>query len=392
MSRKKNFLEDNPGRDSFGRLRVSQPYTLFDSSFQYNKLPILWNEKIVGGASSTHRPNTSSIDMTVSSTNDRIVRQTKSYFKYLPGKSHQIYITNCLDANDSGVYKRVGYFDDNNGIFLEKYESDINLVLRSKITGSVVDTKIAQVDWNIDSYSVLRSTLSNFFVIDLQWLGVGRVRCGFMVDGQIRYVHEFKYSNILNTVYMTTATLPIRYEIKRFSGSGDSTLKQICSSVNSEGGYEKYGLIFSADTKASSISISQRRPVLSIRPKLLFNSIENRVPIFVQGTHLNLTAPAKYEIVLNPVLSSGTSWSDIDTNSCMEHDYQSSGISGGTTIKSGYVSPTYWVGGIFKEELEKIPLSLNIDGDSQDILTLVLTPTSVEGTAALASISWRELQ
>jgi hypothetical protein len=78
--------------------------------------------------------------------------------------------------------------------------------------------------------------------MDLEWLGVGTVRIGFVIDGNFHVCHRFNHANLIASTYITTASLPIRYEITNTGATtGASTLKQICSSVLSEGGYELRG-------------------------------------------------------------------------------------------------------------------------------------------------------
>jgi len=179
-----------PAHDAFGRLRISDPLTIFDSQFTYNKQPFLWNEIIVGSANSTHLSNESSISMNVSTgATDSIIRQTKEYFHYQPGKSLLTMMTFCFGTSHINNSQKLGYFDVNNGIYLEYTNSVLYICKRSYVTGVVSDNRIAQTNWNIDNLTGtggknnisnidLDPTKSQIFLIDLEWLGVGRVRVG----------------------------------------------------------------------------------------------------------------------------------------------------------------------------------------------------------------------
>ncbi len=384
---------DNASVDAFNRLRTSNPYVLYDHQFQYGKGDLFWNEKITGGASSTHIPSESSIDLTVTNANDEIIRQTKKYSRYVPGKSQLILFTFVLGAGDSNVRKRVGYFDDNNGIYLENAGGSLRWVVRSKATGSVVNNEVSQENWNIENYRDIDITKAQIGVVDIEWLGVGRVRVGFVVDGKIIYVHEFLHTNKLDKVYMTTANLPVRYEIKRTSGTGSATLKQICCSVSSEGGYEKRALTFPASNGSTGITLSARRPILSIRPKTTFNSLENRVLIEPKSTEILATSnPVFYEIVYNGTLAAA-SFTDVDNNSAVEYDVAATGIIGGTVIKAGYAG--VGVGSSAQIQsvdlLSKLVLGLDIAGTSQDTLTIVATNIG-NNPVAYGNITWMESQ
>lgn len=384
---------DNPSVDAFGRLRTSDPYILYDHQFQYGKGDLFWNEKITGGASSAHVAAESSINLTVTSTNDEIIRQTKKYMRYVPGKSQLIFFTFVLGSQDSGVRKRVGYFDDNNGVFLENTGSGLKWVIRSKASGTVAVNEVDQDDWNIEKYKEIDITKAQIAVIDIEWLGVGRVRVGFVKDGKVFYVHEFLHTNVLNKVYMTTANLPMRYEIKRISGTGENSLKQICCSVSSEGGYEKRGLSFSASNATNGVTLTARRPILSVRPKTTFNSIENRILIEPKNIELLATAnPVYYEVIYNGSLS-GASFSGVSSSSAVEYDASATGITGGTVIRTGYVGAG--VGNSAQVQtpdlLNKLVLGLDVAATAQDTLTIVATNIG-NNPVAYGNITWLESQ
>lgn len=387
------FFGDNASTDAFGRLRTSDPYILYDHQFQYSKGDLFWNEKITGGATSTHVASESSISLSVTNTNDEIIRQSKKYVRYVPGKSQLIFFTFVLGAGDDNVRKRAGYFDDNNGIYLENIGNSLKWVIRSKTDGSVSVNEASQADWNIERFSNIDITKAQIAVIDVEWLGVGRVRVGFVVDGKIIYVHEFLHANNLSKVYMTTANLPIRYEIKRTSGTGAASLKQICCSVSSEGGYEKRGLSFSASNGTSGYTLSARRPILSIRPKTTFNSIENRILVEPKNIELLATAnPIFYEVIYNGTLGGG-SFSGVSSNSCVEYDVSATGITGGTVIRTGYVGAGVGQSAQVQSPdlLNKIVLALDIAGTSQDTLTIVATNIG-NNPVAYGNITWLESQ
>ena len=81
----------------------------------------------------------------------------------------------------------------------------------------------------------------------MQWLGVGRVRVGFNINGVIYYAHYFNNANNLGSVYMSTPNLPVRYEVS--STGGSVTLDQICCTVQSEGGNSQMGTIRSINSR-----------------------------------------------------------------------------------------------------------------------------------------------
>lgn len=390
---------DSPAIDAFGRLRISQPFSLSEHQHQYDKGTLLWNEKITGGATSTHLQNEAAIQLAVSSTNDEVIRQTKKYHRYIPGKSHLIYFTFVFGEYSSGVTKRAGYFDTNNGIYFEQTSTGGKWVIRTSTSGSVEETDASDEVWNVDTSTGIDFSKAQIGVIDVEWLGVGRVRVGFVIDGKISYVHEFKHANLTDKVYTKTANLPVRYEIKRVSGSGLATMKQICYSVISEGGYEKRGLTFSASNGISGKTLSSRRPIVSIRPKTTFGtgSGVNRVGIDIDtyGVFAE-NESVYYEVVYNGTLS-GASFSGVSDYSSIEYDTSATGIVSGVIVDVGYVAASAQnahksiPGQENQSALSKLTLSLDIDGANPTPLTIVATNLG-NSPVAYGAIRWSEYQ
>jgi len=232
--------------DAFGRIRGSAPYTLFDSQNRYAKND-LFSESTTGSATVTYDANASTVQLNVTAASgDEVVRQTYRSFSYQPGKGLLVMNTFVMPTANSNQRIRIGYFNTENGVFLEREGTAIYLTRRTYVTGTAIDTRVAQADWNGDKLNgtgasgyTLDLTKAQIFWEDFEWLGVGSVRCGFVINGETIICHTFQNANNLTSVYMTTAILPVRYEITNFGASTAATLKQICSTVISEGGYEK---------------------------------------------------------------------------------------------------------------------------------------------------------
>ena len=229
--------------DAFGRLRVSNPVTLFDSQNRYIDGDQFSNITATGG-NVVYVANESSFNLNVSAASgSSVIRQSKTVQGYQPGKSLLIMNTFAMATLKANCRQRVGYFTADNGIYFEAVGTQLNLVIRSSTTGSVVEERIPQASWNgntLLSGTVLDPTLTQIFWCDVEWLGVGNVRTGFVINGVFIVCHTFQHANQPGntTVYMTTATLNPRYEITNTGAtSGASTMKQICSTVISEGGY-----------------------------------------------------------------------------------------------------------------------------------------------------------
>ena len=227
--------------DAFGRLRVSNPVTVFDSQNRYIDGE-QFSSNNSGSGSVTYNPNSSNFTLSVSGNGDEVIRQAKRVNLYQPGKSLLIMNTFVFNTPTANLRQRVGYFTTQNGIFLEADGTDVYIVKRSYTTGSAVDTRIAQSNWNGDTFDgngasgiTLDVSKTQILWTDIEWLGVGSVRVGFVIDGAFHVVHTFHHANSLTDVYMTTASLNCRYEITSTGASGN--MRQICSTVISEGGY-----------------------------------------------------------------------------------------------------------------------------------------------------------
>lgn len=390
--------------DSFGRNRVSNPVTLFDCQFHYDTQPLLWETVTVTGGSATHVPARAAVDMALTTANAAsVVRQTRRYFRYQPGKSQLIMMTGVMGAAKAGVRQRIGYFDAANGLFFEGTSEGLSVVVRSSTSGSPSDTHISQSSWNIDPLNgtgpsgiMLDLSKTQIFLIDFEWLGVGTVRYGFVINGIIYYVHAQNNANSLTTVYMSTANLPLRYEITNTSETASgTTLSQICSTVISEGGFEsERGLVFSANVGVTPISVTSRQPVLTIRPKTTLNSIAVRGSIIpLEYYILTGTNGALIELVYNGTLLGGAgAYTSANTSSLVEYNIDRTGITGGYVINSFYVPSGVGTAKIaLSNDIEsKLGLALDVAGSVQDRLSIVAT--ALTGTSTVnAAVTWKEL-
>ena len=385
--------------DAFGRARSSSPYTLFDSQNRYAKND-LWSEATSTGGTITYDANASTVELNVTtSSGSEVVRQTFRSFSYQPGKSLLTFNTFVMPTAQANQRIRLGYFSTQNGVFLERDGTTVYIVRRTFVSGAAVDTRVAQADWNGDK---LNGTGDSGFTLDLtkaqilwedfEWLGVGSVRVGFVIDGKIITCHTFQNANNLTSVYMTTAILPLRYEITNTSATAASaTLKQICSTVISEGGYEK-----KVATKVARMTTSNTGVSTSFVPLVSIRLAAGRTGAVVipDGYSVLPTASASttFEIVMvkNPTLT-GASWG-ASASSNVEQDISATSFTGGTIIHSQYVQSSNQAqgastnGGDYNWDMQ---LGATIGGTS-DIYTIAVRTTSGTQTA-IGSMSFWDL-
>jgi hypothetical protein len=389
-------------KDSFGRIRVSDPYTIFDSKQLTDSQPFYWDTTTSGtGTTIVHSSARASSSLNLTTTNNAYaIRQTKKYFNYQPGKSFLIYLTAVMNSPQNGLVQRVGYFDASNGIYFELYENEIKICIRSATSGVVDTTEVYQSNWNIDTMDgsgvsgiTLDITKAQIFVIDLEWLGVGSVRLGFVIDGALHYIHKFNHANNIDSVYMSTPNLPIRYEIRNITTTNtNSTLEAICAAVLSEGGYTiSKNLVRSVNTGITKIEVNDTYPHKPLI-QLKLQSAKNRTIAELLDFDIICTSgnDMLWQLLLNPTMSDLNGFTDASNSSISYKLGGTSSInSAGTVIASGYFATQ--ANGVASVLNQNIELTSNINGLSD---LMVLSVQRVSGNQAedvFASITWREI-
>lgn len=394
--------------DAFGRSRTSDPVTLFESSNRYQDNG-KFNTDLTGAANTVFNSSTSAVELTVgTTTGDSAIRETKRVFAYQPGKSLLVLNTFVL-PNKENVRSRVGYFDVENGVFLEKNGTSApQFTIRSSSSGSLVDNTIPQSSWNIDTLDgsgpsglTLDITKAHIFWTDIEWLGVGSVRCGFVINGQFIHCHTFHHANIVGTTYMTTACLPVRYEITNTGNTSSETiLQQICSAVISEGGYQLSGSPYSIGTGIGAAQIKDIPtagtyiPVIAIRLK---SGREGKIVLpkdismigIGNNTRLAWRVYNGSDIALTGTNTSFLSASD---DSAVEYCTTATGFTGGYVLKEGYTSITNQsVGTVSLADGDfRYQLTRNTFTGNRDIFLLAATGAA-NGDDVAASIMWEEV-
>jgi hypothetical protein len=391
--------------DAFGRLRVSNPYTLFDSAHRYVDNG-KWAESTTAGGSSSFNGDQGLIDMNVTTASGaEVLRETTRVFNYQPGKSLLSILSFNFNEAKSNLRQRIGYFGTENGFYLEQDGTEEPaFVKRSSVTGSLVNTVIKQTDWNVDQLngtgpSGINLDLSKVQIVwfDFEWLGSGTVRCGFIINGAYVHCHSFQHANEIQGTYVTTATLPVRVEITNTDvTASSSTLKQICATVLSEGGYEIRG--DGAEAKLPIASprdltlVSTKYPVISLRLKA--DKLDG-VAILDSLNVLGITNNANYcwEIVQNGTTTGGT-WTTTSTDSLVEYNITATGYSqgdgevltAGFSVGSNQGSTT---SELHRSDLLQYQLERN-SFTSTPFEMILIASTDVAGSDILASVGWQE--
>jgi hypothetical protein len=387
--------------DAFGRLRVSNPLTIFDSKNIMSQ-NTLFNATTANGGSVTYTANKSTVNLNVTeAASSKTVRQSNRVMSYQPGKSLLIFNTFVMNEPTTNLKQKVGLFDTNNGIFFTADGTTLKIVRRTFTSGAAVDTEISQSSWNGDKLDGtgasgfdLDPATSNILFIDIEWLGVGSVRVGFVINGQLITAHTFLNANNLTTVYMQTANLPIRYEIERAGTltAGTYTLQQICSSCISEGGYSPQGLeqMISTATVSAGVNLSTANTYYNIATIRIKASRPYAVIVPAGVDVLNISnGDFEWGLFINATLTSSFSYTSFSDN--VEYDLQTTEFAtAGTRIAGGYLggkTAPFTLGGDFIAFANQ--LGQTIAGVS-DTLTLGVRPGTANGDVS-GLLKWYDL-
>jgi hypothetical protein len=391
--------------DAFGRLRASTPLTLFDSSHRYRDNG-LWNTDTATGGTTAFNANEGLVELSVTTTSgSRVYRETSKVFSYQPGKGLLVMSTFVMSPAKTNLRQRVGYFGTQNGLYIELDGNTLSFVERSLVTGSVTETRVNQANWNIDKLDgtgpsglTLDITKAQILWMDIEWLGLGTVRMGFVIDGKFIHCHSFNHANLITSTYITTASLPLRYEIENTgTTSTASTLKQVCSTVISEGGYELRGAQLAVGVPVTApvtlATAGTYYPLISLRLK----ATPNRLDAIVIITALSVLGTSNNTIYNWQVVASGTTsggtWVSAGTDSAVEYKIDGGSITGGRILASGYInstnqsSPTV---DILKEALFTTQLERNTFTGTPFELTLAIT-ASTNASVAHGSVDFEEI-
>ncbi len=399
-------VKGHPETDAFGRLRISNPFTLFDSKQIFDALPLVWDDSEVSGTgtSSTYSTLHARSQLAVGTAAGKRVRQTFERFNYQSGKGQEVILTGVIGVGAGGITQEIGYFDDDNGLFFRNKDAVLSVARRTGVTGSAVDEVVSQADWNMDTLDgngpsgiTLSRDKSQIFFMDFEWLGVGSAHFGFFIDGRLIYVHEFAHANDLATVYMSTPNLPVRYSIENDGTGPASTLDHLCSTVISEGGQQHNGVIHHKGTAGAHVDMAVENTLYAI------------MGIRLKSTHLGMTVEMlklavtlqtnshdiEWVLIFDPSIAGTPSWTSL-TNSAIEFflGVSDTVVTGGSHIDAGYLATG--AGQSASANVDDVPenalrLGSTIAGVPN---TIVLCARPISGATDVdveGGLTWREL-
>jgi len=382
-------FKDNANLDAFGRLRVSNITTLLDVTHKYDKSPKIMDEEVSAGSTSTYISSGSCVEMVVGGVNGYVVRQSKTKATYQPGKS-QIFEASFSNFNlESGITKRVGYFTSTtastfntnfDGFFLESdgttnvisfqiWRGGTNIYSASTSSWSTDEINPATIDWS----------LTNLMFVDFQWLGVGRVRFGMVLNGITYIFSEYTAANNIGSVYMESADKPIRYEARTTGSTG--TFREICSQVSSEGAVNRLTTPFIAASTGttSMVSSGTKYAYIGLKPNFGYEDIS----ILAKQVSILNTSNDNYLVTveINPTISGSYSFTtNNDTNILESFGNGSQTVTTAGTIISGFIGEAGTQAlSTLQVDDNQIRVGSNING-TLDEMWICITPLSANAT------------
>jgi hypothetical protein len=383
---------DSPNLDAFGRLRTAAVQNLVDIKHVYDKNPLQINEVTAGTATSIFNQEYARVRMSTSANNDLVIRQGKTHPIYQPGKSQLFQASFSNFQLETNVIKRVGGFTSTtastynsvfDGFFLESNGVTNTISFQIWRSGTTVYSAATTV-WDNNGFDPVGINWSNtnLMSVDYQWLGVGRMRFGLDIAGQLFYFTEHNCANNEPNVYMSSPNQPIRYEIRQV-GVGSGYFDMICSQVSTEGAlnglYSTVGI--QNATNADLNSSGTKYPYIGYRLKQGYKSVTSQ---YSSLSILNTTND-NYLVTIefNPTLSVTPSWTDIPNS-----PFQYSIYNG--TVTATITSPGHIMSSLIGElgtsalttikvDDNQIRVGSNVNG-TLDEMWVCITPLSASAT------------
>jgi hypothetical protein len=427
------FIVDNGTElplDPFARVRVSQPntmYQLMSNTFlgTVNTKQVHQVSEFVSAAGGTSVVSESdgTVVMSVTAADALVVRQSRQYIPYQPGKGRLVFMSGMLTTSTgggvSGATSRLGIFDDHNptearigaGHFFELSGTTLSVVERSMgedVSGNVVETRIPRSSWNgdrLDGSGPSKFTIDlsrmQLFWMDMEWLGVGFVRFGVVHEGKLVICHTIYHTNALTGTYTRTPKLPVRFEISSSGAfAGEASMKMACATVISEGGYVPRGIPMDLPQDvAITLGTNNVTPVLalSLRPES-YAVRATLIPRSVSVACID-NQPVWYQVLL--AFSQPTSplitWTNVNTSLSLARYSATPGIlpttniysfAGGVTVARDQTKFEFTP----EQGLDGIPFLSGSYSGVPDILYVAVKRLKSTATTVHVTVTWDELQ
>lgn len=350
--------------DAAGLTRVSSPNLLSEYICSYDALEAEFSTELFGSSpSSTYLSDECAVRLQIGTdTGSYVYRTSDKYHFYQPGYGQLITITAaCGDTGKSNVRRRWGYFDGYDGMFFELDGTALSVCVRSSSTGSVVEDRATQANWNVDKVNGaggltnlskidLDPSKINIYWIDFLWLGAGVTRFGiFDPDGTRITIHKFYHANSITVPYLGRPQLPVRFELENTGTSvSTSELKVVCASVSTDGNViparSKMSRKHTGISNLVTITDGYYTPVISFRSALTFNGLKNRMMSLPEFFSFRIKDNDTHVKIVKNATLAGESFS-VYPNSALEIDGYATSFIDGEDLAGWMFGP-----GVYRED------------------------------------------
>lgn len=394
--------------DAFGRQRVGQPVLELDAKFTSDLMPDDFNAPVAGGGTVAKTAGTTRAALSVAAAGDSAALTLRYPLLYRAAQSQLIAMTGVMAAGAANLTQRIGYFDATDGIDLRMVGTALSFAIVDSF-GAATDA-VAQAAWNIDRFDgagpsrmTLDTSKGFILAIDMQYLGVGRVRCGFFcADGCLRWAHEFRHVGTALAPYMRTANLRPAWSISAGVGYADGarSMYAICVGAVREGAHEEPGRSISVDRGQSVpyAATANLDAILAVRLKSAYAATATARPVecSVTSTASNVIryTMVKMRAADVPVAITGGVWTSCGEWSALEYSVVTATIT--PTVRdvvydSGHVVATATSKGTVSREVARAaPIGTSAAGASDIILVAVTRQEAGSAASALASMRVEE--
>lgn len=403
------YVADSANLTAFSRMRVSEARLLGDYRYMYGSgTSIMMNDlTATGGTLVADQPRNCYIASVTTANGSRVVRQTKKYHPYTSGTSTLGMITFVMNPGKTNLVQAVGMFDDLNGVFFRMNGLTPEFVIRK----NGVDVEVvSQANWNQSTLSYLDFSKAQILIIDYQWLGVGRVRIGFVHNGVPVYGHHFNHSNIVTEVYMNQPSLPFRWEIYNSGSTATiSSLMMICASAYVEGtvGINSFTKAVSTGI-ASEVSVAGTQgttgvALLALKLSDTLLGKPNRSYDILRSFSIITSVDVGYKVVILPDSSkflNTPTWTNVPGYGWSQYSVGLNMASGWSTDNNYVVLKDGFAVGASKATsasvvVDENPINAiyqNYDSNNSQVLAIIAQRLGTTDAICRASIEWLEIK
>lgn len=402
------FTDGAPTFSPFGAMTVGERQTIKDYVMAYDDRSDLFHTETAGAGAKSYDSNAGTSILSCGTASGDLVKRTSHFYHpYNPGIGQLIQMTCQVgDTGKANVRRRWGYFDDNDGIFWELDGTQLAVVMRSSVTGTVVETRVLQQDFNVDNLDGSDSigfnldvSLANIYWMDLQWLGSGRVRFGVSEPrGEQLVAHVMEHANTpgASYPYMRSGSLPYRYEQENTGASGStSEMRVTCASVKHSSEAKIVGSKFAEGTTQSVADTDGETPLMGIRSALLYNGRDNHN--ITKIISLSVTNAGSTPVIIRAysgvdAMLTGSSWTQ-GTGSTSETDMSATAIAGAKLVFSFGcgANATEFFQDSAPRDLHSVELTTFADGATQPMFYLTAEVMGTGTSEINVGFNWEEV-